>query len=72
MVLLKKHLFTELSLEYEEDDVMIAKIPVLDTGTREILSELILLLSQDARTYRKVLQHVADLFPYNCKLIYFN
>jgi ubiquitin carboxyl-terminal hydrolase 34 len=66
--LLSKHLFTPYASdlpEIETDDTA-AKLPVLNTMTRKFISDTIIYLTKDDEVqYRRVMEHLDALLPYN-------
>jgi ubiquitin carboxyl-terminal hydrolase 34 len=63
--LFRKHMFPELSLDNDEDDIISPSLPLLNPATRCTLSETIFsLIKDDEIQYKAVLQELLALVPY--------
>jgi ubiquitin carboxyl-terminal hydrolase 34 len=63
--LFRTHLFPDLSVDEEEDDIIVPRIPLLNPMTRHTLADTIYYLVKDDETqYKAVLAHLTALVPY--------
>jgi ubiquitin carboxyl-terminal hydrolase 34 len=64
--LLRKHLFPDLSDPRDDNDVIVQRIPLLNSITRHTIADTIFFLVKDDRDqYGKILNYLSDLVPYD-------
>lgn len=60
-----KHLYPELSIS-DDDETTIESLPLLNTGTRNLMADIIIFLTKDDRQqYQDIVELLAALVPYN-------
>ncbi len=60
-----KHLFPELSISNDEETT-IESLPLLNTGTRKLMGDIIIFLTKDDREqYQDIMELLATLVPHN-------
>jgi hypothetical protein len=67
--LLQKHLFPDTSTPADEETLVVSQLPLVDSHTRHKISETIfILVKDDAEEYKRILQSLDQLTPYDAKL----
>ena len=60
-----RHLFPDLTVDDDEDEIIVPTVPLLNPITRRILAETILnLVKDDEVQYRNILAQLSALVPY--------
>ena len=63
--LFRTHLFPDLSVDDDEDEIIVPRIPLLNPMTRRTLAETIFYLVKDNVTqYKATLENLTTLVPY--------
>ncbi len=63
--LFRTHLFPDLSVDEDEDDIIVPRIPLLNPLTRHTLADTIFfLVKDDELEYKAVLANMTALVPY--------
>lgn len=60
-----KHLFPELTIS-DDEETTIESLPLLNTGTRKLMADIIIFLTKDDRQqYQDIMELLAALVPHN-------